>query len=150
MTMMTETTKPNLDVFHHLLYEISRGLRDLALYTIQPEDQALVESELQREGISYLFRTIEDGRVNIYFGHTSCVDVAKEFGTCPHCYLSPEQDFILGIMLGYDRARQCERYLSRSKVCKSRQPDCPSRPAEACFKERDDGCNLVSPNPVAM
>jgi hypothetical protein len=140
--MIAETAKPNLDVFHHLLYEISRGLRDLALYTIQPEDQELIESELRREEISYLFRTIEDGRVNVYFGHKSCVDVADEFGTCPHCHLSPEQDFILGIMLGYHRARQCDRYLSRKKMCKTRTETCTSGPAVACCQERDDGCGV--------
>jgi hypothetical protein len=141
---MIADAKPNLDVFHHLLYEISRGLRDLALYTIQPEDQALIAKQLNQEEISYLFRPIEDGRINVYFGHESCVQVVNAFGTCPHCHLSPEQDFMLGIMLGYDRTRQCERYLSRRKLCTSLPASCAStRPAEICVSERDDGQSLL-------
>ena len=30
-------------------------------------------------------------------------------------FLEKEEDFILGIMLGYDRLRQCERYLKRKR-----------------------------------
>jgi len=29
--------------------------------------------------------------------------------------LTDEEDFILGTMLGYDRVKQCERYLKRKK-----------------------------------
>ena len=123
---MIATAQPNFDVFHHLLYEINRGLRDLALYTIQPEDQERVQEQLRHEGIAAHFLPIEDGRVNVYFGHKSCVTVVQEFGSCPHCQHTPEQDFILGIMLGYDRTKQCERYLDRRKFCKERTRPCLS------------------------
>lgn len=39
-----------------------------------------------------------------------CVDVVKTFSPKLN-ELTAEQDFILGIMLGYDRVKQCERYL---------------------------------------
>ena len=29
--------------------------------------------------------------------------------------LTDEEDFILGVMLGYDRLKQCERYLKRKR-----------------------------------
>jgi len=128
-----------MDVFFHLLYEHSRGLRDLALYTIQPEDRDTIRRELELEGVSYLFRPIEDGRINVYFGHAACVDVIQSFGNCPHCRLTPEQDFMLGIMLGYDRTRQCERFLGRRAQCAERTDTCAStRPARNCVRERDD------------
>ena len=114
-----------IEVFHHLLYDISRGLRDLALYTITPDDQNMIEAELLREGVSYLFRPIDDGRVNVYFGHKACIDVVKTFGGCAHCEHTPEQDFILGIMLGYDRTRQCERFLARRERCAAQKKECP-------------------------
>lgn len=128
-----------MDVFFHLLYEHSRGLRDLALYTIAPKDQASVEQELRLEGVAYLFRPIEDGRLNVYFGHAACVDVVRSFGTCPHCRLAPEQDFMLGIMLGYDRTRQCERFLARRAQCSSAPGLCaaPRNASAACIQERD-------------
>ena len=106
-----------MDVFYHLMYEHGRGLRDLALYTVAPEQQEEVARALDLESVSYLFRPIEDGRVNVYFGHQACVDVVASFGSCPNCHLTPEQDFMLGIMLGYDRTRQCERFLARREHC---------------------------------
>lgn len=124
--MMIAAAKPNLDVFHHLLYEINRGLRDLALYTIQPDDQERIQAQLDTERIASHFLPIEDGRINVYFGHESCIKVIQEFGTCPHCQHTPEQDFILGIMLGYDRTKQCERYLDRRAFCKARTTLCTS------------------------
>jgi hypothetical protein len=133
---MIADAKPNLDVFHHLLYEINRGLRDLALYTIQPSDQELIQSRLDHEGVAAHFLPIEDGRVNVYFGHETCVNVVKEFGSCPHCLHTPEQDFILGIMLGYDRTKQCERYLDRREFCKARSTPCAS--SSECSRETDD------------
>jgi len=127
------------DVFYHLLYEHGRGLRDLALYTIDPSQKEQVEQELQLENVACLFRPIEDGRLNVYFGHAACVEVVKSFGTCPHCHHTPEQDFMLGIMLGYDRARQCERYLDRRNFCLDRKQPCSStRPATRCLAEKDD------------
>ncbi len=140
-----------MDVFFHLLYEHSRGLRDLALYTIQPEQQERVEHELKQEQVDYLFRPIEDGRVNVYFGHKACVDVIRSFNGCQHCYLSPEQDFMLGIMLGYDRTRQCERFLQRQKLCNTsasgnegEQKPCLNQQARKhVIPERDDEHALV-------
>lgn len=127
-----------MDVFFHLLYEHSRGLRDLALYTIAPEQQAAVERELAQEGVAYLFRPLEDGRLNVYFGHPACVEVVRSFGACPHCRLTPEQDFMLGIMLGYDRTRQCERFLARRQQCANKPAPCPAQSlASLCMPEQD-------------
>ncbi|HMO50255.1 MAG TPA: DUF2023 family protein [Kiritimatiellia bacterium] len=133
-----------MDVFYHLLYEHSRGLRDLALYTILPDQQGVVEEECLREGVAYWLRPIEDGRINVYFGHPSCVDVVKSFGGCPHCKLTPEQDFMLGIMLGYDRTRQCERYLGRQRQCLEQRQVCPVNQAPVhCIREPDAEHSLV-------
>ena len=46
----------------------------------------------------------------MYFGEKACVDVVKTLNPKLN-ELSAEQDFMLGIMLGYDRVKQCERYL---------------------------------------
>ena len=51
-----------------------------------------------------------NNKINVYFGAKQCVDVVKTFNPKLN-ELSAEQDFILGIMLGYDRVRQCERYM---------------------------------------
>ncbi len=126
-----------MDVFYHLIYEHNRGLRDLALYTLPPEKLDWAERELQHENVDYLFRPLEDGRVNVYFGHKSCVDVIRSFGSCPHCRLTPEQDFMLGIMLGYDRTRQCERFLARRRQCRDAENPCGTRELAGCLSEQD-------------
>ena len=126
-----------MDVFFHLVYEIGRGLRDLALHAIDPDQQEDVVRTLELEGIAYVLKPIEDGRVNVYFGHPSCVEVVRSFGACPNCRLSPEQDFILGIMLGYDRARQCERYIDRKERCEAQRARCTLRQARAGAPEAE-------------
>lgn len=128
----------SLDVFYHLLYEHSRGLRDLALYTIDPVQREMIEQELAAEGVSFLMRPLEDGRLNVYFGHSACIEVIQSFGSCPHCRLTPEQDFMLGIMLGYDRTRQCERYLGRLTVCRKMPDTCNTNHVPTrCVREPD-------------
>jgi hypothetical protein len=127
-----------MDVFYHLLYEHSRGLRDLALYTIDPAQRDTIEHELKLEGVAFLMRPLEDGRLNVYFGHRACIDVIQSFGGCPHCRLTPEQDFMLGIMLGYDRTRQCERYIGRLAMCREAPTPCGKHEAPArCVREPD-------------
>ena len=48
--------------------------------------------------------------INVYFGAEECVDVVKTLN--PNLTrLTAEEDFILGILLGYDRVKQCTRYM---------------------------------------
>lgn len=51
--------------------------------------------------------------MNIFFGNPDCVEVIKSFGNISLSDYTPEQDFILGIMLGYNSDIQCKRYLSK-------------------------------------
>ena len=47
-----------------------------------------------------------------------CLDAIRMIVTKSLCLLTPEEDFILGAMLGYDICAQCERYCKRKKkVC---------------------------------
>ena len=64
-----------------------------------------------KENIDYLIHDIAQDKINVYFGAKECVDVVKSFKNTKLNELTPEQDFMLGIMLGYDRVRQCERYM---------------------------------------
>ena len=59
-------------------------------------------------------------KTDIFFGNESCINVIREIGKTNLSDYSDEEDFIIGIMLGYDRAKQCERYLSR-KARKKRE-----------------------------
>ena len=78
---------------------------------LQPEKyKDTIENKLKKEKIDYVIHDIEKNKINVYFGEKPCVDVVKTFNPKLN-KLTPEQDFMLGIMLGYDKIKQCARYL---------------------------------------
>ena len=97
----------------HQIYELNKGLRDLALYTADIQELGETEKKLQGRDIDYEVQMLGDAKFNVFFGEKHCIDVIRSFGGKPLNEYTNEQDFILGIMLGYSRAKQCERYLER-------------------------------------
>ena len=104
----------DLRVFHHHIYEFKKGIRNLILTTEKSKYRKPIEEKLQKEKIDYVIHDIDTNKINVYFGEKACVDVVKTFNPKLN-ELTPEQDFMLGIMLGYDRVKQCIRYLSFKK-----------------------------------
>lgn len=100
-----------MHVFNHLLYEYQKGLRGLALHTFHTSKRDDIVYKLKRQAIDYHIQVVSERKMNIFFGSTPCVEVVKQFGTKPLNQYTCEEDFILGIMLGYDRENQCKRYL---------------------------------------
>lgn len=100
-------------LFNHLIYEYKKGLRDLVLLTSLPRDRLAIEKRLIRNGISFCVHQVNLHKINIFFGSFECVAVVESFGRKDLSQLSDEEDFILGTMLGYDRKKQCQRYLKR-------------------------------------
>lgn len=105
-----------MDIFAHHIYEYQKGLRDLVLHTTDKENLKLMIPKLKRRNIKYLIYPILNGKYNIFFGDQVCLDVVKSINCVNLSNLSEEKDFILGIMLGYDRKKQCERYLHRNNL----------------------------------
>ncbi len=68
---------------------------------------------LERQGIGYLVQEVAGNKVNLYFGNRQCLEAVATFIHKPLNELSPEEDFMLGAMLGYDIVGQCERYCKR-------------------------------------
>lgn len=101
----------DLRVFHHHIYEFKKGIRNLILTTEKAKYKNSISERLKKENIDYVIHDIAQDKINVYFGAKECVDVVKSFQNPKLNELTPEQDFILGIMLGYDRRRQCERYM---------------------------------------
>lgn len=100
-----------MQVLVHHIYEYKKGLRDLVLHTMPRTQLEEAELRLQRQNIAYLVQPVSNSQVNIFFGRPECLGVIERIGLKPlYCY-TPEEDFILGIMLGYDRKLQCERFL---------------------------------------
>lgn len=104
------TEYSDLRVFHHHIYEYKKGIRNLILTTEKAKYRDSIEKRLNNENIDYVIHDINNGKINVYFGEKKCVDVVKTFSPKLN-ELTAEQDFILGIMLGDDRVKQCERYL---------------------------------------
>ena len=102
-----------MEIFCHHVYEYWKGLRNLILHTAPLSDLTVITHKLDHHKIPYLIHRIGDDRINVFFGHPDCISVVKKFGTIDLSRLTDEQDFILGIMLGYDRMQQCSRYLKK-------------------------------------
>ncbi len=104
-----------MEIFCHHLYEFEKGLRDLILYTGKKENKELIESKLKNRNIAYYIVDVNEYKINVFFGDKYALEVLKIFGDKPLNKLSDEEDYILGILLGYDRMKQCKRYLKRKK-----------------------------------
>jgi len=119
--MLPEKNVSDLAILNHHVYEYRKGLRSLVLYTIPRSMQAWTVDKLGREEISYLVQTVSSRKVNIFFGEKDCIDIVSSFGDKMLNEFTPEQDFILGIMLGYSSGAQYGRYLKRLELSFSMQ-----------------------------
>ena len=100
----------SMKLYMHNIYEFQKGVRHLVLCTMCPTCAALVCERLDRLGIRHLSQQITPMKINLFFGNELCLNVVESFIHKPLNKLSAEEDFMLGTMLGYDIARQCERY----------------------------------------
>lgn len=102
-----------MNVFAHQLQEYKKGLRALVLHTTKASKRDAIEKRLKREMIDYYIQKVNGAKINVFFGNFICIEVIKQMNFTSLSDLTHEEDFILGTMLGYDRVRQCERYLKR-------------------------------------
>lgn len=104
-----------MEVFIHHIQEYKKGLRTLVLYTTKASNRDAIEKRLKREMIDYYIQKVNGTKINVFFGNSVCIDVIKQMNFTSLSNLTDEEDFILGTMLGYDRVKQCERYLKRKR-----------------------------------
>jgi hypothetical protein len=71
-----------------------------------------VEDRLKKAEVEFLILKVGIDKMNVFFGKKACVDVIAQIGKEKLKMYSPEEDFLLGVMLGYDIEKQCKRYLS--------------------------------------
>jgi len=100
-------------IFSHHIYELKKGLRHLILFTTTEEHRLGIVQKLESHNIPYLIQPVAptSTKINVFFGDQTCIDVLETFGSRYLSELTAEEDFMLGVMLGYDRVKQCERYL---------------------------------------
>ena len=103
------------------IYEYKKGVRRMILFTCNRRFEHQACHRLCRQSIDYVVQPAGKENVNIYFGRRECLDAIRLFVTRPLNELTPEEDFILGAMLGYDICAQCERYCERKGKCKKCQ-----------------------------
>lgn len=108
-----------MKVLCHHIYEYKKGLRNLVLHTMCSDDVAEAESRFKRYKIAYCLQRVTAKKVNVFFGKAQCVAIIEKFAHKSLNEFTHEEDFILGIMLGYDRMQQCERYIERTQTCTS-------------------------------
>ena len=82
----------------------------MALCTIDKTDESFAIQRLEKSGLEYEICPINAHRLNLFFGKKECINIVR---------LTPEEDFILGTMLGYDVCQQCERYNHRKTLIQS-------------------------------
>lgn len=101
-----------MEVLKQLLYEYQRGVRDLLLHTCPQGLINEAEKVLMKHKIDYLTFYIGDEKVNLFFGNPQCLEIVQEFSSDDLSKLTAEEDFILGMMLGYSKQLQYTRYLT--------------------------------------
>jgi hypothetical protein len=112
-----EQAGATLKVLMNHIYELHKGVRHMVLFTCNKKYSELAIQRLESQGIPYLLQPAGQQNLNVYFGRRECLEAIRLIVTRPLNQLTPEEDFILGAMLGYDLCAQCERYCKRKGQC---------------------------------
>ena len=102
-------------VLQHSLYEYRKGVRPLFMMTMTVAEAERAIDALRAASVDHYVHAVTDSKVNVFFGKPGAVTMMSKIVTKPLHQLSPEEDFIVGILLGYDKEEQCRRFLARSR-----------------------------------
>ena len=102
-----------LKVFLNHIYELKKGVRQMVLYTTNRKYEAFAVRRLKSQCIRFVIQPVDEEWINLFFGKPECIDAIRMMVNRPLNLLTPEEDFILGAMLGYDICAQCKRYCDR-------------------------------------
>lgn len=97
------------------IYEIKKGTKPCALVTLNKNELEFAIKKIEKAGLFYFIQNpvghAKIQKINLFFGHDEIVKVLKSIITSDLSQLCKEHDFMLGILLGYDVKKQCERFL---------------------------------------
>lgn len=113
-----ELIPTDMKVLMNHIYEFKKGVRQMVLFTFNKKYEQYALERLEHQGIPYLVQPVGNDRLNLFFGKQQCLDAIRMMVTHPISQLTPEEDFILGAMLGYDICAECERYCKRKSECR--------------------------------
>lgn len=116
--MQQATTLPvDMKVLMNHIYEYKKGVRRMVLFTFNKKYEDFVIRRLESQNIKYVIQPAGNNSLNMYFGREECLNAIRMIAARPLNLLTPEEDFMLGAMLGYDICAQCERYCERKYKC---------------------------------
>lgn len=114
--MQVDSNFPNeLRLFLNHIYELEKGIRSMVLHTMDKSNLDYAISRLEKKHISYTVQPVVGNKINLYFGSYECIEAIKLLVNKPLTMLSPEEDFMLGAILGYNICQQCERFCLRKR-----------------------------------
>ena len=88
----------------------------MVLCTLSADNEDKVRKRLEGNNICYMIQYLSNNKINVFFGKEECIIVVREMcNDRPLNKLTPEEDFILGTLLGYSVCEQCTRYCKRMK-----------------------------------
>lgn len=102
-----------MKVLMNHIYEYQKGVRQMVLYTFNRRYADYAIKRLEHRHISYIILPAGEQTLNLFFGHKECLDAIRFVVGKSLSELTPEEDFMLGALLGYDIRMQCERYCQR-------------------------------------
>ena len=111
--ILKDINTSDMNVFLNHIYEFKKGVRQMVLYTMNKRNLDFAEKRLRNQRINYVIQSVDGERINLFFGKDECINAIRMIVTRPLNQLTPEEDFILGAMLGYDICGQCRRYCSK-------------------------------------
>ena len=89
---------------------IQKGGAPYGAIHLQQKYEYFAIRKLESQNIKYVIQPVGNDRWSLYFGREECLNAIRIIVTRPLNLLTPEEDFMLGAMLGYDICAQCERY----------------------------------------
>ena len=119
-----EITPIEMKVLMNHIYELQKGVRQMVLFTCPKRYEAYATKRLYSQNMDFVLQPAGKNNLNFYIGRKECLNAIRLIVTRPLNELTPEEDFILGTMLGYDLCAQCERYCERKTACKGRCDKC--------------------------
>ena len=88
----------------------------MVLHTAPARHRDRIAGKLTSLGIDFVIADVNESKINVFFGDPVCIRVIRSFRILNLSVLSDEQDFILGMLLGYDILVQCRRFLKRKAL----------------------------------
>lgn len=115
MDQPARVTSATMHIFGYYLYEYTRGVRSLFRMTMSAAQAEPIIERLTVEAVEHFVQEVDDDRVDVFFGRAVVVATARRLASKPLGLLSPQEDFMLGTLLGYDLELQCRRFLARTR-----------------------------------